>query len=134
MPGEPEGTAWTGPAPGPVRHTAAEKVNAAARAYNAAVAAGDRAPTAATANALGYQRTQASRLIRQARDRGLIPPAGEAAAQAAAEWPVRGDPVANPPGPRHRGPGIFLDPDAPHPARPARKRRAAQPPDERKDT
>lgn len=130
-PGAPEGTFMAEPPPAERRPSPAEMVGEAARIYREASATGSRAPTLAVASALNCSRSSASRLIRAARDRGLLDPAaGEPAS------PARVDPVANPPGPRHRGPDIFRDPAAPWPGRPpsARERRAGQPPTERKDT
>jgi hypothetical protein len=73
LPGDPAGRTWY--ADPPPRRAQADLVATAARVYTAAVAAGSRAPTLAVAHALGYSRSQASRLIRQARDDGKIPPA-----------------------------------------------------------
>lgn len=57
----------------PIRRPRAEQVAAAARIYLAAAEKGSRAPTVAVVNELGYSRSHASRLIRQARDEGSIP-------------------------------------------------------------
>lgn len=51
-----------------------ELVAEAARVYNEAAAKPGAAPTLAVATALQFQRSQASRLIRAAREAGLIPP------------------------------------------------------------
>jgi hypothetical protein len=54
------------------RRTPREQAEEAARIYAEAVASGSRAPTNAVADALGYSRSQASRMIRTARDLGLL--------------------------------------------------------------
>jgi hypothetical protein len=55
------------------RHrTPREQAEEAARIYAEAVDSGSRAPTQAVANQLGYSRSQASRMIRTARDLGLL--------------------------------------------------------------
>jgi hypothetical protein len=73
LPGDPCHRTWYTGAPRPPR---AELVTDAARAYAEAVTAGSRSPTMAVANALGCSRSQASRLIRQARDGGELTSAG----------------------------------------------------------
>ena len=55
------------------RLTSREQAEQAARIYTEAVATGSRAPTQAVAAELGYSRSQASRMIRTARDLGLLP-------------------------------------------------------------
>lgn len=74
------------------RRTPREQAEIAARLYAEAVASGSRAPTQAVADQLGYSRSQASRMIRTARDLGLL-----------------GDQAP------HRGPSIFRDPNGPRP-------------------
>lgn len=98
VPGDPANQAWLSPAPG--RRPTRELSNEAARIYTAAVEAGSRAPTLAVANELGYSRSQASRLIKAARDTGLIGPIqGEAIATkappAANQEDGQGQPLAS---------------------------------------
>lgn len=105
----PEDQIWVSrPVPG-TRRTPREQAEIAARLYAEAVASGSRAPTQAVAGQLNVSRSQASRMIRTARDLGLLDK------QDAEPHDPRVDPVANPPGPRHRGPDIFLDPSKPRP-------------------
>jgi hypothetical protein len=55
------------------QRAAGDRAAVAAQVYLAAVKAGSRAPTLAVAAEFGYSRTHASRLIRQARDTGMLP-------------------------------------------------------------
>ncbi len=75
LPDDAEGTFYLGARfARRARPMSAELVSEAARIYNAAVAAGSRSPALAVANELGYSRSQASRLIRAARNETKIPP------------------------------------------------------------
>jgi hypothetical protein len=82
-PGDDPKTFWIpggGRVPGR-RRTPREQAEEAAQIYSEAVGSGNRAPTKAVAAQLGYSRSQASRMIRTARDLGLldtttVPPAG----------------------------------------------------------
>lgn len=88
----PESQMWRSLAVPGRRLTGREQAEQAARIYAEAVASGSRAPTQAVAHELGYSRSQASRMIRAARDLGLL---GDLAT--------------------HRGPSIFRDPNGPRP-------------------
>lgn len=74
LPGDDPKTFWIpggGRVPGRPR-TPRGQAEEAARIYSEAVEAGNRAPTKAVAAQLGYSRSQASRMIRTARDLGLL--------------------------------------------------------------
>jgi hypothetical protein len=101
--GDPSDQAWVSPVPGR-RRAPRELAEQAARIYTEAVAKGSRAPTLAVAHELGYSRSQASRIVRAARDAGLLGgrPDQDAEARPQTEKP---DP----------GPSIFRDPAASFP-------------------
>lgn len=105
VPGDPADQAWVSPVPGR-RRAPREKAEEAARIYIKAVASGSKAPTMAVANELGYSRSQASRLVRAARDAGLLDQAQAAPA---------GPPSTEKPEPDL---SIFRDPAEPWPAFP----------------
>lgn len=72
VPGDSPNAFWVSrPVPGR-RPTPRELAEKAARIYAEAKAEGSRAPTNAVASELGYSRSQASRMIRTARDLGLL--------------------------------------------------------------
>jgi hypothetical protein len=74
IPGDSEATVRVGLPPAGERRALPDvSVDEAATIYNDAVHAGNRAPTLAVARELDYSRSHASRLIREARRRGLIP-------------------------------------------------------------
>lgn len=81
--GEAERALWIGAAPG-----STERLRLAASIYNRRVAAGSRSPTQDMAEALNVSRPQASRYVKQARDAGLIPPAGRGARSSAGAPPA----------------------------------------------
>lgn len=101
----PEDLIWVSrPVPGHQR-TPREQAEIAAQLYTQAVADGSRAPTQAVADQLGYSRSQASRMIRTARDLGLLGNAVSTAPEQPQALPVKPEP----------GPSIFLDPSKPRP-------------------
>jgi hypothetical protein len=115
VPGDQPGEAWYSPPSGQRRRPQEDLVAQAARIYNAALEKGSRAPTMAVGLQLRYSRSQASRLVRAAREQGLIAPDA---------WPAPGgtvliDPYTKPQE-RHRGPDIFQDPEEPIQAEPSR--------------
>lgn len=82
VPGDPESQAWVSaaPTPGRGREVPSDRIARAAEIYKQALAAGNHAPAEAVATAMHYSRATAARDIRAARERGLLPPAGNAPA------------------------------------------------------
>lgn len=92
------------------RRAPREQAEIAARLYTEAVASGSRAPTQAVADQLGYSRSQVSRMIRTARDLGLL---GNTSTPAAPGATVPTEQVSRvKPEP---GLSIFRDPNGPRP-------------------
>lgn len=103
----PQDMLWVSrPVPGR-RRTSREQAELAARVYAEAVDSGSRAPTQAVANELGYSRSQASRMIRTARDLGLLGKPTTSVEAAPTDQGSRVKPEA--------GPSIFRDPNGPRP-------------------
>lgn len=66
---------YQGPRPGRGRQTPQDRIAAAAELYKRAVAAGSVAPVKDVGIALGYSTSQASRYLKTAREKGLLPDA-----------------------------------------------------------
>lgn len=107
VPGDPAGQAWVSPVPGR-RRAPRELAERAARIYTEAIAQGSRAPTLAVAHELGYSRSQASRILRAARDAGLLD-------RAAPPEPAPPEPAPQPQEKPEPGPDIFREPGSSFP-------------------
>jgi len=112
LPGDDPNVLWVpggGRVPGRP-HTPREQAERAAKLYTEAVASGSRAPTQAVAAELFCSRSHASRLIRSARDLGLLanPGAPTTTPSEAPTAPIT-DQKPEP------GPSIFRDPNEPWP-------------------